>query len=76
MFNGLFNDGGNSGCGGGMTDCGSGCNCTWILLIILFLCCCGGKMRNFNLNINPTCLILMVALLVCCGGIKFGTDCR
>lgn len=65
MFNGMFNDG----------DCGnekSGCNCTWILLIILFLCCCGGKMRNFTLNVNPCCLILVAALLFCNGGLSVG----
>lgn len=72
MFNGLFNDG-NGDCGQGMTN--GGCNCTWILLILLFLCCCGGKMRNFNLCINPTCLLLMGALLFCCGGLKLG-DCK
>lgn len=73
MFNGLFNDG-NGDCGQGESTFG-GCNCTWILLILLFLCCCGGKMRNFNLCINPTCLLLMGALLFCCGGLKLG-DCK
>ena len=75
MFNGMFNDG---GCGGehGGNVCFGGCNCTWILLIILFLCCCGGKMRNFNLNVNPCCLILILALLVCCGGLKIGPECK
>ena len=75
MFNGLFNDGGCGGCGdnGGVLG---GYNCTWILLLVLFLCCCGGKMRNFNLNVNPTCLLLMTALLFCCGGLKLGTDCK
>lgn len=76
MFNGMFNDG---NCGGGCGEnntCFGGCNCTWILLIILFLCCCGGKMRNFNLNVNPCCLILIVALLFCCGGLKLGGDCK
>lgn len=74
MFNGLFNDGPGPDCGH-QTPCG-GCNCTWILLILLFLCCCGGKMRNFNLCINPTCLILMGALLFCCGGLKIGDGCK
>ena len=75
MFNGLFNDGHND-CGGqGGTPNYGGCNCTWILLILLFLCCCGGKMKNFSLCINPTCLILMGALLFCCGGVKIG-DCK
>ena len=75
MVNGMCNDG---GCGYGENGggCLGGCNCTWILLIILFLCCCGGKMKNFNLNVNPTCLLLMVALLVCCGGISFGGGCK
>lgn len=74
MFNGLFNDG-CGGCGEN-NGCLGGCNCTWILLIILFLCCCGGKMKSFNLTINPTCLMLVIALLVCCGGLKFGADCK
>lgn len=71
MFNGLFNDG---DCGGGCEKggCFGGCNCTWILLIILFLCCCGGKMKNFHLNVNPCCLILVVALLFCNGGLSIG----
>ena len=82
MFNGMFNDGnyegnGNGncggGCGGGMTF--GGCNCTWILLIILFLCC-GGKLRNFSLNVNPCCLILLTALLFCTGGISVGNGCK
>ena len=76
MFNGLFNNEQHGcheheGCGG----CFGGCNCTWILLIILFLCC-GGKMGRISLTINPTCLILMIALLVCCGGLTFGKECR
>lgn len=75
MFNGLFNDGPDHDCGKGPTPCG-GCNYTWILLILLFLCCCGGKMRNFSLCINPTCLILMGALLFCCGGLKIGDGCK
>lgn len=71
MFNGMFNDG---DCGGGCEKggCFGGCNCTWILLIILFLCCCGGKMKNFHLNVNPCCLILVVALLFCNGGLSIG----
>jgi hypothetical protein len=76
MFTGLFNDPGRENCGGG---CGlGGCfgNCTWLLLILLFLCCCGGKIGNFNVTINPTCLGLMIALLCCCGGLKFGRDCK
>ena len=88
MFNGMFNEGncgdnggnygghgnGNGGCcGGGLMG---GCNCTWILLIILFLCCCGGKMRSFSLSVNPCCLILLLGLLYCSGGIKFGSDCK
>ncbi len=75
MFNGMYNDGDcGGGCGGDKinTGCFGGCNCTWILLIILFLCCCGGKMKSFNLNINPCCLILIVALLFCTGGISMG----
>lgn len=68
MFNGMFNDDGCGGCEKG------GCNCTWILLIILFLCCCGGKMKNFNFSVNPCCLILILALLVCCGGLTFGCN--
>ena len=36
MFNGLFNDG-HGDCGQGGTPYG-GCNCTWILLILLFWC--------------------------------------
>lgn len=78
MFNGLFNDGG-CGCGGGCGDGGGflgGCNCTWILLVILFLCCCGGKMKSFNLNVNPCCLILMTALLFTCGGLRLTPDCK
>lgn len=83
MFNGMFNEGnyegnncggGNGGCGGGMTF--GGCNCTWILLIILFLCCCGGKLKNFSLNVNPCCLILLTALLFCTGGISVGHGCK
>ncbi len=71
MFNGMFND----DCGGGCGDRGgNGCNCTWILLIILFLCCCGGKMKNFNLNVNPCCLILIIALLFSCGGLTVSTN--
>ena len=83
MFNGMFNDGGcegggnyggnNSGCGCGMFG---GCNCTWILLIILFLCCCGGKLKNFSLCVNPCCLILWIALLFCSGGMKIGPECK
>ena len=68
MFNGMFNDGGYNENGG----CLGGCNCTWVLLLVLFLCCCGGKIKNFNLTVNPTCLLLMVAMLVCCGGISVG----
>ena len=82
MFNGMFNDGGcdggnygggNGGCGGGMFG---GCNCTWVLLIILFLSCCGGKLKNFSLCVNPCCLILLVALLFCSGGMKIGPECK
>lgn len=71
MFNGLFNDGGGCGDGGF-----GGCNCTWILLIVLFLCCCGGKMKSFNLNVNPCCLLLMTALLFTCGGLRLSSDCK
>lgn len=81
MFNGMFNEGGydgngncGGGCGNGMTF--GGCNCTWILLIILFLCCCGGKLKNFSLNVNPCCLILLTALLFCTGGISLGHGCK
>ena len=84
MFNGMFNEGncggndgnyghGNGGCGGGLMG---GCNCTWILLIIRFLCCCGGKMKSFSLCVNPCCLILLIALLFCGGGIKLGSECK
>ena len=75
MFNGLFN---NEQHGCHDEPCGNifgGCNCTWILLVILFLCC-GGKMGKFSVTISPTCLILMIALLVCCGGLTFGKECR
>lgn len=73
MFNGLFN---NDTCGGGNTGCGcfGGCNYTWLLLIIIFLCCCGKG--NISLCINPTCLVLVVALLLCCGGMSFGKGCH
>ena len=74
MFNGLFNDG-SCGCTGD-NGCTGGCNCTWVLLIILFLCCCGGKLKNFNLNVNPCCLILMLALLGTCGGLKLSPECK
>lgn len=67
MFNGLFNEGCSEN-----TD--TGCNCMWVLLLILFLCCCGKKIPSFNVRINPTCLILMIALLTCCGGLKIGVD--
>lgn len=86
MFNGMFNEGGYGdnngygdkngcgGCGGGISF--GGCNCTWILLIILFLSCCGGKLKNFSLNVNPCCLILLTALLFCTGGISIGPGCN
>ena len=76
MFNGLFNE--QHGCHEQEPCCGNffgGCNCTWILLVILFLCC-GGKMGKLSVTISPTCLILMIALLVCCGGLTFGKECR
>ena len=83
MFNGMFNDGGND-CGnyGGNGNGGCGCglfgggNCTWVLLIILFLSCCGGKLKNFSLCVNPCCLILLIALLFCSGGMKIGPECK
>lgn len=72
MFNGLFN---NGSCGEPQGGCFGGCNCTWIILIVLFLCC-GGKMGNWCLTINPTCLLLMIALLFCCGGLSLGSSCH
>ena len=78
MFNGMFNDGGCEGgnYGNGGCGCTGGCNCTWILLILLFLCCCGGKLKSFSLCVNPSCLILLVALLFCTGGMKIGPECK
>lgn len=81
MFNGMFNESnydGNGGgnCGGGCGGMVGGCNCTWILLVILFLCCCGGKLKSFSLNVNPCCLILLTALLFCTGGISLGGGCK
>ena len=73
MFNNMFGSGDCGGGGGGGKDCGI-CNCTWIILILLF-CCCGGKLKNFTLNINTCCLILLVGLLFCTGGISFAKPC-
>ena len=46
MFNGMFNDGGCGEHGGG---CFGGCNCTWILLIILF-CVVAEENEKFQLE--------------------------
>lgn len=61
MFNSLFNNNGSNGC-----------DCTWMILIALFVCCCchGGSNKSVNLRVNPCCLLIIAAMLYCCGAIS------
>ena len=50
--------------------CRSGCDCTWIIILILILCNCGCK-------IDP-CFLIIILLLLCgcsCGGNKKDCNC-
>ncbi|MEG1711064.1 MAG: chorion class high-cysteine HCB protein 13 [Clostridia bacterium] len=66
----------NFGNCGGTNEHGSG-NCTWVILIMLFICFCGcGKCdKRWSLNINPCTLAPILALAWCCGGIGISKTC-
>ncbi len=54
------------------------CNCTWMILLILFIVFCGcGKCgdKQFTLCINPCSLAPILALAFCCGGIGISKGC-
>ena len=46
MFNGMFNDGSYNENGG----CLGGCNCTWILLLVLFCAAAAARSKTSTLR--------------------------
>lgn len=53
-------------CGGGCNSFDGGCNCIWIILILLF--CCGGN-NGFGCGNNNDCsCIWIILILLCCYG--------